>query len=291
MQLFIDNAVPVIAFTLLMAVGMDLTGADFARVRRQPAVVLIGVFGPVVLLPLFAAAIVTLFTAHPDVAAGLLLVAACPVGGISNVFSYLAGASPALSVTLTGVSCLFAAVTVPLVSLILETLLDRPLGLSAPPGVLFRQLVVMLAVPAALGFWVRRRWPEVAIRYKSTVERASFVGVSLLLTVIIASDVHGFVSTLRTAVPVAVAFIAGAFAIGWATSIFVTRDPRDRFTLAVEFGTRNVGVALAIAVTVLGRVEFARFGATYFLTEIPLMLGAVAVFRSTYKSQLTTRNG
>ena len=281
MQLVIDYSVPVIAFTLLMAVGMDLTAADFDRVRRQPAVVLTGVFGPVVLLPLFAATLVAVFPSNPDVAAGLLLIAACPVGGISNVFSYLAGASPALSVTLTGLSCLFAALTVPLVSVILEALLDRPLGLSAPPGVLFRQLVVMLAIPAAIGFWVRGRWPAVAIRYKSTVQRASFVGVSLLLAVIIANDVHGFLATLRTAVPLAIAFIAGAFTIGWTTARLVTRDPRDRFTLAVEFGTRNVGVALAIAVSVLGRVEFARFGATYFLTEIPLMLGAVMVFKKT----------
>jgi BASS family bile acid:Na+ symporter len=279
MQLVIDYSVPVIAFTLLMAVGMNLTAADFDRVRRQPAVVLTGVFGPVALLPLLAASLAAVFPAHPDVAAGLLLIAACPVGGISNVFSYLAGASPALSVTLTGLSCLFAALTVPLVSVILETLLDRPLGLSAPAGVLFRQLVVMLAIPAAIGFWVRRRWSSVAIRYKPAVERASFVGVGLLLTFIIANDVHGFLATLRTAVPMAVAFIAGAFTIGWTTSRLVTRDPRDRFTLAVEFGTRNVGVALAIAVTVLGRVEFARFGATYFLTEIPLMLGAVMVFK------------
>ncbi len=291
MQLFIDNVVPIIAFTLLMAVGMDLTAADFDRVRRQPAVVLAGVFGPVLLLPLFAASLMAVSPANPDVAAGLLLIAACPVGGISNVFSYLAGASPALSVTLTGISCLFAALTVPLVSFILEMLLERPLGMSAPPGVLFRQLVIMLAIPAAIGFWIRRQWPAWALRYKATVERASFVGVSLLLTVIIASDVHGFLGTLRTAVPMAVAFIAGAFAIGWTTALLVTRDARDRFTLAVEFGTRNVGVALAIAVTVLGRVEFARFGATYFLTEIPLMLGAVAVFRSTYNSQLSTNKG
>jgi BASS family bile acid:Na+ symporter len=279
MQLVIDYSVPVIAFTLLMAVGMDLSTADFDRVRRQPAVVLTGVFGPVVLLPLFAWSLAAAFPASPDVTAGLLLIAACPVGGISNVFSYLAGASPALSVTLTGLSCLFAALTVPLVSVILETLVDRPLGLSAPPGVLFKQLVVMLAIPAAIGFWVRHRLPAVALRYKSTVQRASFVGVALLLAVIIANDVHGFLGGLRTAVPMAVAFIAGAFAIGWTTSRLVTRDARDRFTLAVEFGTRNVGVALAIAVSVLGRVEFARFGATYFLTEIPLMLGAVMVFK------------
>ena len=59
---------------------------------------------------------------------------------------------------------------------------------------------------------------------------------------------------------------------------FVTSDPRDRFTLAAEFGTRNLGVAMAVAVTMLGRVEFARFAYTYFLTELPLMLVASRSF-------------
>jgi ACR3 family arsenite efflux pump ArsB len=59
----------------------------------------------------------------------------------------------------------------------------------------------------------------------------------------------------------------------------VTGDRRERFTLAAEFGTRNLGVAIAIAVTLLGSVEFARFALTYFLTEVPLMLMAIALFR------------
>jgi ACR3 family arsenite efflux pump ArsB len=59
----------------------------------------------------------------------------------------------------------------------------------------------------------------------------------------------------------------------------VTEDRHDRFTFAAEFGTRNLGVAMAVAVTLLGRVEFARFAYTYFLAEIPLMLVAIAMFR------------
>ena len=57
------------------------------------------------------------------------------------------------------------------------------------------------------------------------------------------------------------------------------RPAPDRFTLATEFATRNVAVATAIAVTLLGRAEFALFATTYFLTELPLTLLAVAGFR------------
>ena len=55
--------------------------------------------------------------------------------------------------------------------------------------------------------------------------------------------------------------------------------PADCFTLATEFATRNVAVATAIAVTLSGRVEFAIFGTAYFVTELPMMLGAIAIYR------------
>ena len=56
-------------------------------------------------------------------------------------------------------------------------------------------------------------------------------------------------------------------------------SPSDRFTLAAEFATRNIAVATASAVTLAGRVEFALFATTYFLTGAPLMVGAIIVFR------------
>ena len=59
--------------------------------------------------------------------------------------------------------------------------------------------------------------------------------------------------------------------------------PGDRFTIAVGFGSRNLGVAMAVAVSLLGRVEFARFAYTYFLAELPLMLIAVALFRRQHR--------
>jgi ACR3 family arsenite efflux pump ArsB len=76
-------------------------------------------------------------------------------------------------------------------------------------------------------------------------------------------------------------FIAASFVSGWLVGRVTRTSPQDRFTLATEFATRNVAIATAIAVTLAGRVEFALFATTYFLTEIPLMLGAIAVFRLT----------
>jgi ACR3 family arsenite efflux pump ArsB len=66
---------------------------------------------------------------------------------------------------------------------------------------------------------------------------------------------------------------------GWVTGHVCTLEARDRFTLAMVFVVRNVGVATAVAVTVLGRVEFAVFAAASFLAQVPLVLAALALFR------------
>ena len=158
-------------FILLAAVGLDLTAQDFARVRRQPAVVLTGLVAPVIVLPPIAVALTFIFRTPPDVTAGVLLVAACPIGGISNTYSYLARASTALSVTLTGLSCLCAGLTtIPLVGKGLELALARPLGLAAPIPVLVGQLVLVFGLPVGLGIWMRRRSPRLP---RATSQRCS----------------------------------------------------------------------------------------------------------------------
>jgi BASS family bile acid:Na+ symporter len=279
MKLSVDLLVPAINFVLLVAVGLDLTSEDFARVRLKRALVAIGLIAPLLLLPPLALGLTTLFGTGPDVTGGVLLIAACPIGGISNAYSYLARASTALSITLTALSCLFASATIPAVGQALEIAAGRPLDLQAPARLLFAQLLVMLAVPVALGMWIRRQRPDLAQRYRPALQRFAFAAIAAVMAMVIAQDPGTFASGLAETVPLAVAFVSASFVIGWLTAALVTADRRDRFTIAAEFGTRNITVALAIAVTLLGRIEFARFATTYALVEIPMMLAAVAIYR------------
>jgi BASS family bile acid:Na+ symporter len=279
LRTLISITVPAATFILFVAVGLDLTPADFARVRHQVAVVLTGLLAPIVLLPLVAVGLIAVFPLVPEVAAGLLLVAACPIGGMSNVFSYLARASPALSVTLTSLSCVMASVTIPLIGAGLTLALSEPVAIPAPIGVLAGQLVVVLGLPVVVGLVTRRLWPEHARRHRPALQRVSFIGAGIVIALVVAEAPGEFFRGWLITAPLAAVFVLCCFVVGWATAMLSTRDRRDRFTIATEFGTPNVGVATAIAVTLLGRVEFARFAATYFVTEVPLMLAAAWVFR------------
>jgi bile acid:Na+ symporter, BASS family len=279
MKLAVDLAIPSITFLLLVAVGLGLTRQDFVRLRREPTLVAAGLAGPLVLLPPIALALV--FVAQPPghLAAGLLLIAICPVGGISNTYIYLAGASTALSVTLTGLSCLLATVTIPALSLVFEAALGRSLGLSVPVRLLFAQLLVVLAAPISLGMVVRHRWPAAATRHERALRQAGFGGLGALIVFVVVNQGAEFARSLPAAVLLSAAFVSSSGLAGLVIGRFAARDRADRFTLAVEFATRNVAVATAIAVTLAGRIEMAVFATTYFLTEMPIMLAAVVLYR------------
>jgi BASS family bile acid:Na+ symporter len=275
----IDIVIPATAFVLLLTVGLDLTASDFARLRRQRTLVAVGLVAPLLLLPPIAIGLAWLFESDPTVTSSLLLIAACPIGGISTTWSYLARASTALSVTLTGLSCLAAGVTIPLVGAGIELALSRPFGLTAPVPQLVAQVVLMLALPVVLGMWIRRRSAGLAERHAPALRRLSFTGIGIVLVLVAAQAPTAFLGVLVATMPVAAVFVVTCTLAGWLTAALFTGDSRDRFTIAAEFGTRNIAVAIAIAVTLLGRVEFARFAATYAITEIPLMLLAVALYR------------
>jgi BASS family bile acid:Na+ symporter len=271
--------VPVITGLLLFAVGLDMTVADLRRVRENPRLLAAGLLAPPLLLAPLALALVRLFHPSPAIAVGLLLVAMCPIGGISNTYSYLARASTALSVTLTGLSCLLGVVTIPAAGALFRIALDDASGFQPPVTRATIQAIGLLSVPVAVGMWVRHRWPAWAEARRPVLQRVSVAGVTALLGAVILQDAQAFATQFASTAALAATFILCSMLLGWAAGGPVGASRPDRFTLTTEFATRNLAVATAVAVGALGRIEFAVFAAIYFLTEVPLMLAAVALFR------------
>jgi bile acid:Na+ symporter, BASS family len=275
----LDVGAPALVFLSLVTVGLDLTPADFRRLREVPGVVVVGVFAPLLLLPAIALALVWWFAPDPFVEAGLLLVAVSPIGGISNTYSYLARTSTALSVALTGLSCVAAVGAIPVLTQAFAWILGERIRVDAPVPVLLLQLCLIVALPIGVGMAVRRRRPAWAAARRAWFQRTAFVLLGLLLLSVIAAERERVTAVLSHVVLVAAAFVVLSFAAGWAAGLAARAGDADRFTLATDFATRNIAIATTIAVTTLGRTEFAVFGTVYFLTELPLMLAAVSVWR------------
>jgi BASS family bile acid:Na+ symporter len=275
----LDVAIPATAILVMTVVGLDLTRADLARVAARPRVVIAGLLGPLALLPPIALFVLAAVPLPAEIGAGLLLLAVCPVGGISNAYNYVARAATALSVTLTAVSCVAAVVTMPLLTRGFELALGRPLGYRAPVGPLAAQVLAMLVLPVALGMTVRARAPGFAARHERAFARVAAFGLALLLGFILVSEWDRFVTNLAATSAASALFVLLAMAAGWLVAILSGADRRERFTLSVEFATRNCAIAAAVAITLLGDTRFAVFATTYFFTEAALVGVAIVAFR------------
>ena len=279
MTAVLDVAIPSCAFLVMAVVGLDLTRADLARVVGRPRLLAAGLVAPLVLLPPIALLVLAAVPMPAEIGAGLLLLAVCPVGGISNVYSYLARAATALSVTLTAASCVAAVVTMPLLTRAFELSLGRPLGYRAPVGPLAAQVLVLLVLPVALGMALRARAPRFAARHERAFARLAFAGLALLLGFILRNEWDRFVTNLAATSAASALFVLLAMAAGGLVGRLAGADPSERFTVSVEFATRNCAIAAAVAITLLGDTRFAVFATTYFFTEAALAGVAIAVFR------------
>ena len=142
-----------ILIVLMFLLGIDLNREAFANVVKQPKAVLLGLAGQIVLLPLIAFAVAWALKLPPIYFMGLVLVACCPGGSSSNVFSMLAKGDVALSVTLTAVSSIVTLFTLPVIMAFVTDFVSSTNGMDIhlPIGKLLVQNIVLLFVPLLAG--------------------------------------------------------------------------------------------------------------------------------------------
>ena len=126
---------------------------------------------------------------------------------------------------------------------------------------------------------IRRLWPEHVKRLRTGLHRALLAGImGLSAAIMFAQRDRLAVEWGQTALAAAL-FIGLALLGGMAFGILARFSREDVFTVSIGFAVRNVALAMAIAVTFLNRIEYAVFVVVFFLTEVPLLLGVVAIYR------------
>ena len=161
MEMLVDIAIPVVVIMMMFVVGLELSLEDFRRIQGYPKPVLVGTAGQLIILPLIAAVLAFILDPPRHIVAGMVLVAACPAGAISNYYVYLARANVALSVTLTAVTTVLAFVTLPvLTALGFKLLLDQQEAIPVPVSDMMSQLFVVLLLSTAAGMWVSASSPD-----------------------------------------------------------------------------------------------------------------------------------
>jgi BASS family bile acid:Na+ symporter len=258
---------------------MTLRPGDFRRIAAAPAAVALGMIGQLVLLPLVAFALARLLGLSPTLAIGLVLIAACPGGVVSNALSQLARGDLALSITLTSLSSLVSFVTVPVVVSLAFAAFggeERRVALS------FVEMAATLfgttVLPVLLGMAVLRWRPAAAERLQRPLLAVStsvlmLMILGLLVSLSRASSELSMGQLFRHAAPAVVALVAITMAAGALAARLLGLAGATARTITIEVGIQNVNLALVVAVSLLGEQRYGGPAVIY----MPVMFGFAGV--------------
>jgi len=235
---------------IMFGVALDLSLGDFVRLARDPRAPAVGLVSQFLVLPALALPLALLVAPVPSMALGMILVASCPGGNVSNVITQLAGGRVSVSVGMTAVSTMAAMVTTPLnltfwgswspgtASLLREVALD-PLQMAF-------NVMLLLAVPCALGMLTARHAPRIAAALRRPMRTASVAFFGLVVIAAFASNWEVFLVAIGTvALPVAL-LNALALLIGWFAGGLAGLDGPDRRAVTIEVGIQNSGLGLVL---------------------------------------------
>ena len=266
---------------LMFDLGLCLKLQDFARVVKAPKAVLLALFGQIVLLPLIALGIGRVFGLTPVYFLGLILIACCPGGSSSNIFSKLAGGDVALSVTLTALSSLITLVTVPLVMAWATRAAGAAVGITLPVGNLLKQNLLLMLLPVLVGIGVNHYRPRAAAAIDRVLSKAAFPALMVLITVFFLQHyrtIFANMATLGVCVTLLIVLSAGSAA---GLSRLFRLGGQQRRTTVIEVGMQNAAQAIAVATSpfIFNNPEMAIPAILYSLMMNVVLLIYVGVVR------------
>lgn len=238
-----------ILIVLMFLLGIDLDRTAFAGVRRQPKAVLLGMLGQLVLLPIIAFGVAWALNLPPVYFMGLVLVACCPGGSSSNVFSMLAKGDVALSVTLTVLSSIITLFTLPVIMEFVTRFVSdmSEVQITLPVGKLLVQNIVLLFVPLIAGSLFRHFLPAVAARVGRVLGKAAFPALMTLALLFFLQYSNEIVDNFTILGLSAALLILLAMACSSAMSRLGGFGSAVRHTIVIEVGMQNAAQAIAIA--------------------------------------------
>jgi BASS family bile acid:Na+ symporter len=268
--------------TLLMFdLGLALRLEDFGKVFRRPGPIAVALVGQLILLPLIALGLACLFKLPPVFFIGLVLIACCPGGSSSNVFSKLAGGDVALSVTLTAVSSVVTLFTIPLIMSRATQLVGESVGISLPVGNLIKQNLVLMLLPVLLGIGLHYAWPKAAEKTDKVLTKLAFPLLLVLITVFYIQHHRTILENIGILGLCVTTLILMAIGISSLLSRLVRNSPQQRRTVIIEVGMQNAAQAIAIASSplIFASDEMAIPAILYSLMMNIVLLTYVAVVR------------
>lgn len=235
---------------IMFGVSLDIKASDFRNVFASPKAALVGLLLQFVLLPAATFILVLLIQPSPSIALGMILVAACPGGNISNFMSHLARANTALSISLTSLGTILAIFMTPL-NLQLWASLYAPTAnllqeVSLNIWEVFKTIAVLIGIPLIIGMMVRQKYPDAAMKISKRVKPISIIIFAAFVIVAFIGNIDAFFQFIHLVILIVFFHNLVALSLGYYVAKFFKLSLENRKTLAIETGIQNSGLGLIL---------------------------------------------
>ena len=241
---------------IMFGIALDTSPEDFRVVARKPKPFVIAILAQLVILPAVTFALTLILPVTPSMALGMILVACCPPGNISQVLTHRSGGNVALSVSMTAVSNLIYIVVLPLsvafwgsLHPTARTLLTR---VELNPWQMLLDIFLIIGLPFLAGLAIRARFPKFAARVQPFVKWFSLLALVGFIVAALAGNWAYFIAFLGVILVVVAIHDAVALAIGYGTAVVGGLGTRERKAMTFEVGIRNAGLGLGLVFTFFG---------------------------------------
>lgn len=238
---------------IMFGVALNISINDFKQLSRQPKPILVGLLSQFFLLPAFTYLLVILINPRPSIALGMIMVAACPGGNISNFFTHLAKGNTALSVSLTAFATFLAMIMTPFNFEFYGSLYPPTSqiikSVELNPFELVKLISLILGIPLILGMYFRHKNPILAIKLSKLLKPLSiavFVGIVIIA---FANNLEVFNNYIDHVLLIGILHNFLAILLGFMVARFFRLSFQNQKTLAIETGIQNSGLGLLLIFT------------------------------------------
>jgi BASS family bile acid:Na+ symporter len=242
----LNIAIAIIMFGVALGISID----DFKRLLKSPKIVFVGVLSQFFLLPGATFLAILVLEPHPSFALGMMLIAACPGGNVSNFFSKMAGGNAALSVSLTAFATLICIVMTPFnlqfwgslygpTNEILKTVELNSVDI-------LKLVSLILGIPLFFGMLIKHYHAEMAEKIEKVLKPLSMLVFIALIFIAFSQNLDVFFNHIHHVAILVIFHNIFAYILGYFTAKSFGLNQRDTKTIAMETGIQNGGLGLLL---------------------------------------------
>lgn len=242
----LNIAIAIIMFGVALAITVD----DFKRLFQNPKIVFVGVLSQFILLPALTFVAILLIKPHPSFALGMMMIAACPGGNVSNFFSKMAGGNAALSVSLTAFATLICVFMTPFNLQFWGSLYEPTNKILKTVELnwidLLKLVSLILGIPLMLGMLIKHYHAEMASKIEKVLKPLSMLVFIALIFIAFSQNLDVFVNHIHHVLVLVIFHNVFAFILGFYTAKSFGLNKQDCKTIAMETGIQNGGLGLLL---------------------------------------------